>query len=464
VIASLRPPGRVARLLGWTWRALWLTLALLILVHYLVSSSADRRLHWELSERRRTGQLPAVEELIPHLPAGAKNAADIYQRAFSALALSSDQRDLLLGEGDFLWWIPPKPPQEWNHADFVAAAAAVARNARYLQLLQDASQIPDCVFRIGWHRGHMTSLPHLPGLLWAGLMLRARAVILTRQAKWEEALSSCSAIFRIADHVEREPALISQHVGYCLQAMGVDALEYALCQGEPTADTCQRLFDQLGTIDLVFRSLRAMQGEQTIYGLPSFDSERFRLPAVSSAAENRPLLARLAPGLMQELDELSYLEYAKQAGRALALPWPACQEAAGQADQEVERLPDYRSLVTKWVAPPILPELLHRQETIASIGAARIALALRLYRLQHQRYPDSLAELAAASGQLPSDPFTQQPYHCRRQGPGFIVYSVGPDMRDDAGRPLPGGPLRGLMQDQAPNALPRYDLSFRCAR
>jgi hypothetical protein len=471
-------PGRAIRTLGWIWRAFWLTLFLLLLGHYLVSSAADRRLERELADRRQAGELPSVEGLIPRLPSGAANAADSYQRAFGALALSRDQGALLLGEGDFLWWNSPKPPREWNARELAVARAAVARNTTYFQLLDKASAIPDCAFRVGWHRGHMTSLPQLPGLLWAGLMLRARAVVLTTQGKPEQALASCGAALRIADHVQREPALISQHIGYCLQESAVDGIEHVLrgSQVTPAAATlrsseapslrstsCQRLADQLGAVDLVPRSLWAMKGEQAIYGLPTFDSQRSLLPAeLPPPHQHPPLLSRLAPGLTLTLDELSYLDYSTQASRALALPWPAAERLAGQADQQVERLPYYRGLVTKWVAPPVLPELLHRQETMARLGDAQIALALRLHRLQHERYPDSLAALGTVSGELPADPFDQQPYHYRRQGAGFVVYSVGPDMKDDGGRPRSGEEFQGLLQEQPPDPQQRYDIPFCC--
>lgn len=458
-------PAKVLRVLGWVWRVSWLTLLLLIIALYMVSRTASRRLDRELSDRRRAGELQAIEDLIPRLPPGARNAADIYQRAFKTLVLSKGERALLLGRGNLLRGAPPKPPQEWNAEELQAARRAIATNASYFQLLEEASLTPACAFHIAWHRGWRTDLPHLPCMLWAGMLLRARAAILTREGKPEEALRSCAALLSMADHVEREPALISQHVGYCLQGMAVDSVEYALRGAEASPATCQRLFDQLRTVDLVSLSLRAMQGEEAIYGLPTFDSRRRLLHlAFLSPGRTRPLVVRLAPGLALNLDELSYLEFIGQASRAFALAWPESQHAAEQADRHLQRLPDYRGMLTKRISPPVSPELLHREETTASIGAAQIALALRSYRSQQGRYPDSLAQLEAAGWELPTDPFNQQSYHYRRQGAGFLVYSVGPDMKDDNGRPSREEAPKGLKEEQPPNPLQHYDIAFRCDR
>ncbi|HLJ57486.1 MAG TPA: hypothetical protein VKT77_20780 [Chthonomonadaceae bacterium] len=37
----------------------------------------------------------------------------------------------------------------------------------------------------------------------------------------------------------------------------------------------------------------------------------------------------------------------------------------------------------------------------------------------------------------PHDPFTSQPLHYRRDGQGFVLYSVGQDLKDDGGNDTP---------------------------
>lgn len=64
-------------------------------------------------------------------------------------------------------------------------------------------------------------------------------------------------------------------------------------------------------------------------------------------------------------------------------------------------------------------------------------MAVRRYQLDHDRPPDTLAELVPEYlGSVPEDPFVGQPIVYRPDSAGPILYSVGPDGCDDGGRPI----------------------------
>lgn len=64
--------------------------------------------------------------------------------------------------------------------------------------------------------------------------------------------------------------------------------------------------------------------------------------------------------------------------------------------------------------------------------------ALRAYYAEHGVYPPSL-QMLVTSGilrQLPLDPFAaKEPLHYQQTGMGYILYSIGPDGKDDGGDP-----------------------------
>ncbi|HEX2948176.1 MAG TPA: hypothetical protein VHV83_01165 [Armatimonadota bacterium] len=66
------------------------------------------------------------------------------------------------------------------------------------------------------------------------------------------------------------------------------------------------------------------------------------------------------------------------------------------------------------------------------------ALALRAYWCEHGRYPTSLHELTPEYlVSIPNDPFaTRGTFHYRRHGKSYLLYSVGPDGKDNGGTPL----------------------------
>ena len=82
-----------------------------------------------------------------------------------------------------------------------------------------------------------------------------------------------------------------------------------------------------------------------------------------------------------------------------------------------------------------------------------VALALRAYHEDKQTYPATLAELAPAYlKQLPDDPFALEGgFRYRKQGEKFVLYSVGPDAKDDGGKPIDD-----LTQAKSTNPRARY--------
>ncbi|HVF11092.1 MAG TPA: hypothetical protein VNA16_09835 [Abditibacteriaceae bacterium] len=90
---------------------------------------------------------------------------------------------------------------------------------------------------------------------------------------------------------------------------------------------------------------------------------------------------------------------------------------------------------------PHLIEVLHggRFHHARGLAAARLALtrlALHAYRKDRGRYPAQLSELAPRYLQaVPSDPFAAGPLQYARSGPRYRLWSVGPDGRNDGGRP-----------------------------
>jgi hypothetical protein len=75
-----------------------------------------------------------------------------------------------------------------------------------------------------------------------------------------------------------------------------------------------------------------------------------------------------------------------------------------------------------------------------------VSLALRAYELEHGQYPDSLTALSPSYlTKLPDDPFAASgTLHYRRTGKSYLLYSVGPDGKDDGGTPCAGGRARKI--------------------
>jgi hypothetical protein len=84
-------------------------------------------------------------------------------------------------------------------------------------------------------------------------------------------------------------------------------------------------------------------------------------------------------------------------------------------------------------------EMIHNKAT-ARTRLLIIDLGLRCYRADKGQAPLSLKELAPEYFRnAPLDPFTAKPFIYRQQGTNWMLYSVGPDRTDDAGKAITSG-------------------------
>jgi hypothetical protein len=81
----------------------------------------------------------------------------------------------------------------------------------------------------------------------------------------------------------------------------------------------------------------------------------------------------------------------------------------------------------------------------AEIAGSRVFLALLAYKSRFGAYPKTLHDLKHKLGwKLPVDPFTGEDLIYKPHAHGFLLYSVGLNMKDDGGTPVARrGPEKG---------------------
>ena len=73
----------------------------------------------------------------------------------------------------------------------------------------------------------------------------------------------------------------------------------------------------------------------------------------------------------------------------------------------------------------------------AVLQVTRVGLALKRYKLAHGVYPDTLAPLTPSFlDRIPKDPCSGKSLLYRKDGDGFLLYSVGSDLQDNQGVPF----------------------------
>ena len=109
-----------------------------------------------------------------------------------------------------------------------------------------------------------------------------------------------------------------------------------------------------------------------------------------------------------------------------------------------------------------------RDRGIAHINGDRIFLGLLVYRDRFGSYPATPRDLhAKLDWQLPEDPFSGRPFVYKRNGKGFVLYSVGPDLTDNGGlrRKTPKRSDKpGPPPSSAPSGVEPYDIVWKLDR
>jgi hypothetical protein len=116
-------------------------------------------------------------------------------------------------------------------------------------------------------------------------------------------------------------------------------------------------------------------------------------------------------------------------------PYAARKEPATKPPEDV--------VLSGGMAVTVLSFHLARHELLLQM--LRAELALQEARQRDGRYPLALRELVPQTlSAVPRDPFAEQPLRYRRKGSGYLLYSIGPDLKDDGGTPVTA---RGLDQN-----------------
>ena len=425
-------PGRERRSLRW----LWVLIVLLLVVPTVVAvvmftrwrAGVREDLRAEIERIKAAGEPTTIEEIIPLIPIAGNNAADVYHQAFPLLQVTQEE------ETNVVLPLPEGMDDEW----LAAARDVVAGHEPYFGLLDRASSMPECAFPLNWYDLGNADFAQYTQMRQAARMLGLRSLVLAQDGEADEALASLRAELRVSEHTQSNGMLIGALAGWAIQGITAARAQDVLSAATPSAAACRETFEELDSLDPQAALERALQVERVVCGLD--EASMFRGGGLFA--------------LTRDYDHLAYLTCMGRQIEAVSLPWPRSKEESAEAYREVEEDNVLLTALSRTVIPVFSRALESEEKVNARIRAWQIALALTAYLAENGRYPDDLEALRATGWDLPLDPFTQQDFRYRREGEGFVVWSLGPNMADE------GGEYRSPLNDAAAPD----DVSFRCSR
>jgi hypothetical protein len=380
----------------------------------------------------------------PTLPPDA-DAAPLYQQAFDLMATDKE-----LTADD-------SPLTHIDTVDISAAAVTdiLARHAATLDLLRQAADRPACRFVRDWSRPSVDMLlPELSPLRQGARMLALAARREAADGDLRAAITDVVRLHRIATHIAAEPLLISGLVGIAIDGIAIDTLTVVLPSATPddAAALDGKTLGNLirGTISLQ----RHLLGEEA-FGLSLFaslaegdpcfpDIETVAAATGSGFARGASFLPLtiLFRSFLLPADIQAYRSTMKRFQRLFDQgPTPSCTASLRGAEAiEADLAERRRGMLTAMIFPALSGVLETQAKSLARHRAAEVVLAATRARLTRGELPESAESLVPEFMMaLPRDPFLDDgPLIVKIGDDGWVVYSVGPNGKDDGGPPPSG--------------------------
>lgn len=323
---------------------------------------------------------------------------------------------------------------EWDAAEEMRAVLGTPECQVALAKLREASLRPECVFPVKWDQGAAVLFPHMAQFRQAVRLCSTQALLEAKAGNMAGAVDWLGVCYRMSNHALGEPTIISQLVGYAMLAITAKAVQAVCDVGPVTPEVAAALRAHLDRVPLAERFRQAMIGERAM-GLDNFrmiNTGQFSPAEIAelSGADAVPAnlgSSRIWGSLFRpywELEELNYLRDMSKQVELRQQPYRLTKQNSGEADMT------FGHIMSQMMMPVFAKINGKRDEAQARLDVLKVGLQLKLYRNAHGSYPEQLSDLGPTR---PGDVFAGSDLKYRRQGGGFVLYSVGMNLRDDKG-------------------------------
>ena len=370
--------------------------------------------------------------------------------------------------------------RSWGAREFPLLAEWLQANQEPLKLLQQAVQRTRYYSPLiaGDKEFPMVSVL-LPGLSQYRELARALSIRITMnisQGKIDEAIADSVTCHRLGRLVAQGPFLIDSLVGIAIDSLVCQADVMAAHYGKPPVEKIKTWRQQLqGLTPLPSVVERINVGERFSYLDVTFGIVRFgpsalnQLDELGGASEDKKpgfkdIVSKAMLNTMSDWDDVMRRGNRWYDELAVAGRKPTYQErmtAFAEIDQKLAELAksaaDPKKLLLLLVARDkgpgkVLSSLLSDilvSMMLPSVGRATVAedrlvmnnrlvdvaFGLSAYRQETGQYPVQLEQLVPKYlAKIPEDLFVGKPVRYRRQAQGYLLYSVGPNQKDDGGQ------------------------------
>jgi hypothetical protein len=435
-------------------RTRWVVIATVaLLACALVGSVVWWRLHlsYEVDGRLRALQragLPTSGAELNQWYAAVpdrENAALVMTQAFALMRTFPDQRS-----NEISRFKPPPRGQPLSREQVQLLSDYVNLNSAALERATEALMLPQARFPIDLSPGADALLPHLSRLKTLAQTVSYQTMLAIEAHHGADAARLLKTTLGLARTLDSEPLLISQLVRIAVLRIARQMLELKLNAGNTSESELTDLASAFAGLQVTNLMVRALVGEQAM-AIPHFHMSWAQMSQLAKDGEDgsegpekaplpggQPLLFRVT-GLFER--DLRFYLAVMRTNIELAALGPPGSLVAINRDKPVEaRIRSRHYILSGLFLTALSRALVKEAECVASARICAAALSLQRFRLVHDRLPKDLNELVPRFlTAIPLDPFDGAPLRYKPLVNGYVVYSIGPDGRDDGGKEPPIG-------------------------
>lgn len=374
------------------------------------------RLEKQLAAIRAAGDPLTLADLAPKPIAPEKNAATYLRRAEADVA--GIQRELANVHSI---WVSPLPAM--TSEDRNAIKSALQAYPATIPLLEHAAACPDYDTQLDYtlppHDFNMQLIDVIQKTRSAILVLDARALLLANEGSRDEAIRTSLVIFRLARHFDRNPTDVAFFPAFAFRSMAIETANVALQMGPVSKESREALDVEL-----------AIQERMDGYNWAIKSNRAFELELIRNSKNRnfwlirRALWNRRQSALLDESQALLALSHNlpsyNLASQTIHKVEAETSPVLGEGDSRIIGLPMHTTI-----------QVLTRAR--AEIRCLRVLNALQTHVSAGSKETPTLTDLGLPAETI-SDPFTGEPLHVKNTPQGWLVYSVGVNLKDDGGK------------------------------
>jgi len=352
-----------------------------------------------------------------------------------------------------------KSPSRTAQERAAAAPAVLAALKQYepvIEELRAASNRPHCRFNLNYATENPAAilLPHLQPLRNACKILALRASAELAAGQPEPALADLKLLCFMAG-TTRNDFLIGHLVSVSVMDLAVQLIWEGLANHQWSDAQLQSLQAQLRGVDCLADAWNALQAERAGFGNAMFDYLRKQprqelLSLLQTMTSGEAGLKSIIGGLASWLIPTGWLYFEQlnyqrifeehllpviEMTRRRVHPQRVAQTQKALQGGGLSSIWQHRVLVAM-----LLPAVgsISKRSAFAqtAVDETMLGCALERYRLAEGKFPEKLDALVPRFvATLPRDVISGEPLRYRRDGDGYVLYSVGWNQKDDGGQP-----------------------------